>query len=148
VLLVAAQMAFGAKPAPHRELPGAAAMLGTGGIIGMVSAIVGIGGGSLTVPFLTWCNVTMHQAVGTSAAVGLPIAVSGTVGFIANGWNQAELPPWSLGYVYLPALVSVAAASMLFAPLGARLAHALPTDILKRVFAGFLTLVGINMLMG
>jgi len=147
VLLVAAQMAFGAKPAPHRGLPGAPGMWLTGGVIGGVSAIVGIGGGSLTVPFLTWCNTAMRQAVATSAACGLPIAVAGALGFIVTGLNAAHLPAWSLGYVYGPALVGVAAASMVSAPLGAKLAHTLPTETLKKVFAVFLTLVGTQMLL-
>lgn len=148
VLVVAAQMAFGAKPAPHRELPGAPGMLATGGVIGAVSAIVGIGGGSLTVPFLTWCNTPMRQAVATSAACGLPIALAGTIGFIVTGLNAAELPAWSLGYVYGPALVGVAFASMLSAPLGAKLAHTLPAEVLKKVFAVFLMLIGVKMLLG
>ena len=147
VLLVAAQMAFGAKPAPHRGLPGAPGMWLTGGVIGGVSAIVGIGGGSLTVPFLTWCNTAMRQAVATSAACGLPIAVAGALGFIVTGLNAAHLPAWSLGYVYGPALVGVAAASMVSAPLGAKLAHTLPTETLKKVFAVFLTVVGTQMLL-
>jgi hypothetical protein len=148
VLVVAAQMAFGAKPAPHRELPGAPGMLATGGVIGAVSAIVGIGGGSLTVPFLTWCNTAMRQAVATSAACGLPIALAGAIGFIVTGLNAAELPAWSLGYVYGPALVGVAFASMLSAPLGAKLAHTLPAEVLKKVFAVFLMLIGVKMLLG
>ncbi len=147
VLAVAAQMAFGAKPAPHRGLPGATGMMAAGGVIGGLSAIVGIGGGSLTVPFLTWCNTAMRQAVATSAACGLPIALAGSVGYIFAGLHSADLPAWSLGYVYGPALVGVAAASMLSAPLGAKLAHTLPTETLKKVFAVFLTLVGTKMLL-
>jgi uncharacterized membrane protein YfcA len=123
-------------------------MMATGGVIGGVSAIVGIGGGSLTVPFLTWCNTAMRQAVATSAACGLPIALAGSVGYIVAGLNSADLPAWSLGYVYGPALLGVAAASMLSAPLGAKLAHTLPTGTLKKVFAVFLTLVGTKMLLG
>ena len=148
VLVVAAQMAFGAKPAPHRELPGAPGMLATGGVIGAVSAVVGIGGGSLTVPFLTWCNTAMRPAVATSAACGLPIALAGAIGFIVTGLNAADRPAWSLGYVYGPALAGVAFASMLLAPLGAKLAHTLPTAALKKIFAIFLTLVGTKMLLG
>lgn len=147
VLLVAAQIAFGAKPAPHRGLPGAPGLAAAGGIIGAVSAIVGIGGGSLTVPFLTWCNTSIRQSVATSAACGLPIALAGSVGFIATGLNATGLPTWSLGYVYGPALFGVAVASMFSAPLGAKLAHTLPTEILKKVFAVFLALVGAKMLL-
>jgi uncharacterized membrane protein YfcA len=148
VLLVAAQMGFAAKPAPHRDLPGTAGMLTAGGVIGFVSAIVGIGGGSLTVPFLNWCNTSIRHAVATSAACGLPIAIAGALGFVVNGWNRADLPSWSGGYVYGPALLGIAAASMLSAPWGARLAHTLPTEVLKKVFAGFLAIVGVKMLMG
>lgn len=148
VLLVAAQIAFGAKPAPHRGLPGTPGLLATGGVIGVVSAIVGIGGGSLTVPFLTWCNTSIRQSVATSAACGLPIALAGSMGFIAAGLNATDLPAWSLGYIYGPALIGVAAASMFSAPLGAKLAHTLPTEILKKVFAVFLALVGAKMLLG
>ena len=148
VLTVAAQMGFGAKPAPHRELPGTAGMLTAGGVIGAVSAIVGIGGGSLTVPFLTWCNTAIRQAVATSSACGLPIALAGALGFVVTGLNAAGRPDWSLGYVYGPALVGITLTSMLSAPLGAKLAHTLPTEMLKKVFAAFLTLVGVKMLLG
>jgi len=147
VLTVAAQMGFGAKPAPHRESPGAIGMAVAGGVIGAVSAIVGIGGGSLTVPFLTWCNTAMRQAVATSAACGLPIALAGALGFMVTGLNAASLPPWSLGYVYGPALLGITVTSMLSAPLGARWAHTLPTEILKKVFAVFLAVVGARMLL-
>ena len=148
VLTVAAQMGFGAKPAPHRELPGTAGMLTAGGVIGAVSAIVGIGGGSLTVPFLTWCNTAIRQAVATSSACGLPIALAGALGFVVTGLNAAGRPDWSLGYIYGPALVGITLTSMLSAPLGAKLAHTLPTEMLKKVFAAFLTLVGVKMLLG
>ena len=148
VLTVAAQMGFGAKPAPHRELPGTTGMLTAGGVIGAVSAIVGIGGGSLTVPFLTWCNIAIRQAVATSSACGLPIALAGALGFVVTGLNATGRPDWSLGYVYGPALVGITLTSMLSAPLGAKLAHTLPTDMLKKVFAVFLTLVGVKMLLG
>ena len=147
VLTVAAQMGFGAKPAPHRELPGTAGMLTAGGVIGAVSAIVGIGGGSLTVPFLTWCNIAIRQAVATSSACGLPIALAGALGFVVTGLNATGRPDWSLGYVYGPALVGITLTSMLSAPLGAKLAHTLPTEMLKKVFAAFLTLVGVKMLL-
>ncbi len=148
VLAMSAQMGFGAKPAPHRNLPETIGMIAVGGMIGTVSAIVGIGGGSLTVPFLTWCNVSIRQAVATSAACGLPIALAGSIGFVITGLNTANLPAWSLGYVYGPALVGIALVSMLSAPFGARLAHTLPTEMLKKVFAVFLALIGIKMLLG
>lgn len=147
-LLVALQMGLGAKPAPHRRLPGRSGMGLAGWIIGGVSAIVGIGGGSLTVPFLTWCRVGIHNAVATSSACGLPIALAGSLGFIITGWNETALPAYSSGYIYWPAMAGIATASVLFAPLGAKFAHALPADILKKFFAIFLALLGTRMLVG
>jgi uncharacterized membrane protein YfcA len=119
-----------------------AAGLGIGGI----SALVAIGGGSLSVPFMTWCNVKMQHAIGTSAAIGLPIALAGTFGYLVNGWGASATPPLTFGYIYLPALVLVSAVSMFFAPLGARLAHRLPVATLKKVFAGVLMLLCAKML--
>lgn len=131
----------GRRPAPHRELPGGA-VLGTSGIgIGAVSAIVGIGGGSLTAPLLMWCNVRAQEAVATAAACGLPLAAAGAAGFVVTGWQAAGLPAGAVGYVYFPALAGVAAASMLTAPLGVRLAHAVAADTLRRLFG--LALLGI-----
>ena len=114
--------------------------------IGAMSSLVAIGGGAFTVPFLTWCNVNVQKAIGTSAAVGFPIAIGGSLGYIYNGWGHAELPPWSLGFVYLPALAWMVPPSMLFAPLGAKLAHRLPVTTLKRIFAGLLVLLAVKML--
>lgn len=147
-LSVAAQMGFGLRPDAHRGIPGSGAMSTAGGLIGSVSAVVGIGGGTMTVPFLVWYNVKMQQAVATAAAVGLPIAVGGTAGFAWRGWGEVGLPEYSLGYIYLPALLGVVLTSVLFAPLGARIAHALPGVLLKRVFALFLTGLGLRMLFG
>jgi len=147
-LAVAAQMALEVSAAPHRQLPGRAGTGLAGMVIGSVSAIVGIGGGTLTVPFLTWCNVEMRQAVATSAACGLPIALSGAVAFVVTGWHDPALPPASSGYLHWPALFGIAITSVLFAPLGARLAHTLPVRTLRRFFALFLLLLGIRMLLG
>lgn len=147
-LLVAAQMGFSLLPEAHRDLPGRLGMGVAGSVIGGVSAIVGIGGGTLTVPFLLWCGVAMRQAVATSAACGLPIAVAGAVAFAWTGSGNAALPEQSLGYLYLPALLGVAASSILFAPAGAWLAHSLPTAVLKRFFAVFLAVLGGKMLLG
>ena len=143
---VAAQMLLNIKPKASRQVPGTAGMFGAGSVIGGVSALVGIGGGTLSVPFLTWCNVQLHTCIGTSAAIGFPIAVAGTLGYVTNGWGVENLPPYSLGYVSLPALVSIAIMSVLTAPLGVRLAHSLPVDKLKRVFAVILFVVGTKML--
>lgn len=144
---VAAQMLLDIRPAPSRSLPGSGGMFGAGNVIGGVSSLVGIGGGSLSVPFLVWCNLPMHNAVGTSAAIGFPIAVAGAAGYIVNGLGNSALPEWSLGFVYLPALVGIAAASVLTAPLGARLAHSLPVARLKKAFAILLLIMGTRMLL-
>ena len=146
-LLVAVQMAMNIKPAPQRQLPTplATGLVGTG--IGTVSAIVGIGGGTLTVPFLVWCNISMRKAVATSAACGLPIALTGTLAYTLTGLNETGLPEGALGYIYWPALIGIVVTSMLFAPIGARLAHRLPVTVLKKVFAGLLMVLGIRMLL-
>ena len=146
VCLVALQMGMNLKPRPTRQLPGPWGIGGVGIGIGTLSSLVAIGGGALTVPFLTWCNVRIQQAIGTSAAVGLPIALGGTAGYIFNGWHAAGLPAGSLGYVYLPAVAVLVAGSMVTAPLGARLAHRLPVATLKRIFAGLLVLLAGKML--
>lgn len=147
-LLVALQLGFSLVPEAHRPLPGAAGMTLAGAVIGGVSAVVGIGGGSLSVPFLLWCGVALRQAVATSAACGLPIALAGAAAFAWTGSGNAALPAQAWGYLYLPALAGVAASSILFAPLGARLAHTLSTARLKRFFALFLAAVGIRLLLG
>ncbi|MQY51419.1 TSUP family transporter [Rhodocyclus tenuis] len=146
VCFVAVQMLLNFKPKPSRELPGKLGLFGVGTGIGGVSALVAIGGGALTVPFLSWCNVRVHNAIGTSSAVGLPIAIGASLGYIFNGWGHPGLPQWSLGFVYLPALACLAGASVLVAPIGARLAHRLPVATLKRVFAVLLVLLAAKML--
>lgn len=148
IAYVALQMMLNIKPKPHRELPGVLGMNAVGLGIGGVSALVAIGGGSLSVPFMTWCNVKAHNAIGTSAAIGLPIAVAGTFGYLINGWGHSGLPPMTLGFVYLPALVLVTVVSTLVAPVGAKLAHRLPVPTLKRVFSGVLVLLVAKMLWG
>jgi len=145
-LFVALQMAFNIKAHAVRTLPKITGMLAAGTGIGVISSIVGIGGGTLTVPFLSWCNVKMQEAVATSAACGLPIAVAGCVGFIFTGWNEFTLPENSLGYVYWPAFLSIVIASMFVAPLGAWLAHRLSAAKLKRFFSLVLLMLGLNML--
>jgi hypothetical protein len=147
-LAVSLQMGLDIKPPAHRQLPEAPGMTLAGALIGMVSAIVGIGGGSMTVPFLTWCNIKVREAVATSAACGLPIALAGALGFIVTGWRHEALPDYTTGFVYWPAFSGIVATSMLFAGVGAKLAHSLPTATLKRVFAVFLLAVGLLLLFG
>lgn len=121
-------------PAAPRALPGAGGMLAMGGLIGGVSALVGAGGGFLTVPFLTGRQVQIRNAVATSAACGFPIALAGAMGYIWAG-RHLSLAPGTLGYIYVPGLLCLAAASMSTAPIGARLAHTMPTGRLRRIFA-------------
>ncbi|HLU69721.1 MAG TPA: sulfite exporter TauE/SafE family protein [Fibrobacteria bacterium] len=133
-------------PKASRTLPPPVALAGAGAGIGGVSALVAIGGGSLTVPFLAWCNVRLQTAIGTSAAVGLPIAFMGALGYVLNGLGVTGLPAGTLGYVYWPAAVGMALASSLTAPLGARLAHRLPVLALKRMFAVLVLALALHML--
>jgi len=146
IYYVAAQMLLNIKPKPSRQLPGAAGLFAAGGVIGGVSSLVGIGGGTLSVPFMTWCNVKLHQAIGTSAAIGFPIAAAGALGFVLNGLMAQNLPEYSWGFVYLPALAGLVVASVLTAPLGAKLAHRLPVAKLKKIFAALLLVLGTRML--
>jgi uncharacterized membrane protein YfcA len=131
----ATQMLLNRKPVAARHLPGSAGMFAAGGAIGVLSGLVGAGGGFISVPFMGWCNVQIRNAVATSAALGFPIALAGTLSNVAAGWGAPGLPSYSLGFIYLPALLVLATASMTMAPLGARLAHRLPVLYLKRVFA-------------
>ena len=124
-----------AKPKPSRALPGPLGMLGTGSALGLLSSMVGAGGAFISVPFMTACNVRIHNAVATSAALGLPIAAAGTVGYLLAGSRVSDLPPYTIGYVNLPALFAIASASVIAAPAGARMAHRWPVARLRRAFA-------------
>lgn len=146
LLAVAAQMVWKVRPAPHHETPGPWVMSGAGAVIGFVSGVVGIGGGTMTVPFLTRCNVPLRQAIAVSAACGFPIAVAGAAGFVMFG-SGADLPGGS-GYVYWPAFAGVAIASVILSPAGATLAHHLPVDTLRRIFAVLAAAVAMRMLVG
>lgn len=145
-IAVALQLAFGGAPAAHRRLPGAAGMTAAGGVIGAVSALLGIGGGTLTTPYLAWHGIDIRRAVGTSATVGLPIALAGAAGFLVTGQAAAWQPGHNTGYIVWPAVATIAFTSVLLAPLGARLAHHLPRARLRQVFALFLLVVGARML--
>lgn len=133
--LTAVQMLLDRKPEPTRQMPGLLGQSAVGGLIGLVSGLVGAGGAFLSVPFMTWCNVPIRQAVGTSAALGFPIALANTVGYLVAGRSLPPSLPGAIGYLYLPALAVVAAASMTLAPLGARVAHRTDVARLKRVFS-------------
>lgn len=147
-LLVAIKMWRNSQPNAQRQLPGRLGMGFSGAIIGTISGLAGIGGGTLTVPFLVWCNVTMQRAVATAAAGGVPIAIFGTIGYIITGWDAQLSLPSHTGFIYWPAVLGIVATSVVCAPLGARLAHRLPAGTLKRCFAGLLAGLGIIMLWG
>ena len=135
VAFSATQMLLDRKPAPTRQMPGTVGSLGAGSVIGFISGLVGAGGGFISVPFMGWCNVAMHNAVATSAALGFPIALANTVGYVIGGWSMASPLPGAVGYLWLPGLALIAAASVTTAPFGARTAHALNVKQLKKVFA-------------
>lgn len=141
---VSVQMAWGPIGA-GRQLPGPAGLSAVSASVGTISAMMGIGGGALNVPFMSWCGVPVKQAIATAAAIGFPLAVASSLGFVLTGLDEPALPPHSLGYINLPAFAGVVGTSILFAPLGARLAHRLPDRLLKRTFAVFLFILALRM---
>lgn len=147
LLLIAVQMALG-NPAWRiaDDLPTGAARAGIAGGIGLLSAMMGVGGGAFGVTVMTLCGRPIHQAVATASGFGAAIALPAALGYIISGWGHVGLPPWSLGYVSVPGFVVLAILTAITAPIGARLAHRLPVLILRRAFALFLALVALNML--
>ena len=143
----ATQMILDRKPKPTRTLPGGWGMFGMGNVIGLLSSVVGAGGAFVSVPFMTWCNVKIHQAVATSSALGFPIALAGTLGYIWAGRGLPDMPPGAFGYLYLPGLLVIATTSILTAPLGARTAHRMDIRPLKRAFGVVLYLLAAYFLM-
>lgn len=141
-VLAGLKMALNVQPSTVAQLPGKTGLIAAGGIIGSISAVFGIGGGTLTVPFLTWCRVPVQQAVATSAACGFPIALVGALTNVQEGWQDPLLPAWSTGYLYWPAILGIVPTSLAFAILGSRLAHRLPAAGLKRIFSLLLLIVG------
>jgi uncharacterized membrane protein YfcA len=140
---VAALRMLGTRaPRATHPLPGKPAMFGVGAVIGIVAGMVGTGGAFLAVPFMTRSDITMHTAVATSAAIGWPVALASAIGFVFAGWRVDGLPAGSVGYVYLPALAGIVVMSMLLAPLGARVAHAMPVARLRAAFALLLFVLG------
>jgi uncharacterized membrane protein YfcA len=143
--LSATQMLLQKKGDIVRELPNATGMIAMGGLIGMLAGLLGAGGAFVSVPFMTRCNVKIHHAVATSAALGFPIALTGTLSNVYYGWNTPGLPPGSLGFIYLPALLVISLASVSTAPLGARTAHKMEVKSLRKVFAVLLYLLAAYM---
>jgi uncharacterized protein len=147
IYIAATNMLLDRKPKASRQPPGFAGMFVFGFVVSAVSAFTAIGGAFMTVPFMLWCNVPLLQAIGTAAMIGFPIALSGTIGFIATGLRESGLPPYSVGFVYLPALGGIVVSSMLMAPVGAAAAHRLPTLWLKRIFAVLFYVMATRMLL-
>ncbi len=145
VLVAATQMLLGKKPKAARALPGAVPMFLIGLAIGVLSGLVSAGGTFLIMPVLLYCGISMHTAIGSGAAIGIPVTLVGTLGYIAAGWRVADLPEFHLGFVFLPALAALVAGSIFTAPMGARLTHRLPVATLKRIFALVMFLLATKM---
>ncbi|PSU46072.1 hypothetical protein C9J12_19630 [Photobacterium frigidiphilum] len=148
VLLLALQMLLSMRMTSQRPIPSSIACACSGGVIGVISSLAGIGGGSLTVPYLSWHGVEMRRAIGCASLSGAIIAVAGMVGFIFSGLNETALPPMSIGYVYLPALIGIVSTSVITTRYGAALVSRLPTMTLKKIFAVFLLFIGSKMFLG
>ena len=150
VLYMAFRIWFESHKLEHSsaKLPGMFGINIFGGIVGLKSGLLGVGGGVLTIPFLSKWGVPLRDAIAISNAVSFTVAVIGAISFIVNGLLVSGLPAWSTGYIYWPAWLPVAVVSMLVAPLGVKLAHYLSVKILKRIFAVFLLVVAVQMLKG
>lgn len=146
--IAATQMLLASQPAAARALPGKAPLFAAGGTIACVSSLVGCGGSSLAVPFMTWCSVPLRNAVGSAAAFSLPVALAGSAVYVLTGLGKTGLPPLALGYVHLPALAAIAIGSALAVPLGTAASHRLPVAVLKKCFALLLYAVAGRMLAG
>jgi uncharacterized membrane protein YfcA len=142
----ATQMLLDRKPRASRQMPGVAGQAAVGAGIGALASLVGAGGAFMSVPFMVWCNVPIQQAAGTSAALGFPVALAATAGYVIGGWSLAPALPGTVGYLYLPALAVIALASVFAAPWGARVAHAMDTRQYRRLFA--VLLYGVAFYMG
>lgn len=133
--VAATQMLFGYKAPATRRLPGMSGLSALGAMMGVVSGLIGVGAATLAVPYLTWRSVSVRNAIGSSSALALPIAFAGAAGYMATGWEHPDLPAFTIGFVHIPALVCVVAASVLAAPIGAVVSHHLPTTLLRGLFA-------------
>jgi uncharacterized membrane protein YfcA len=145
VVYSAVNMMLDLKPKPTRQLPGPVGLQFGAGLVGVASALVGAGGGFLSIPLMSFCNVPMRQCVATSSALGLPIAIAGTIGFLISGWDKDHLPAYSLGYLYLPALIGIVIGTFVTVPIGAKMAHTIPVPKLKKVFAVILAIMAVKM---
>jgi uncharacterized membrane protein YfcA len=144
---LSSQIFLDKKPKPSRELAGNTGLFIAGSGIGAISALVSIGGGALTVPFLTWQNIEIKKAIGTSAAIGFPISIAGTIGYLVNGWGNTLPGEYTFGFVYLPAALLISTTSFFTAPYGAKVSHKLPVSILKKIFGVLLFGLSIKMLL-
>lgn len=140
------QMFMNIKPKPSRNLPGTPGLFAAGSVIGSISALVSIGGGTLTVPYLSWHNIDVKKAIGTSAAIGLPISVAGSIGYLVNGLSADLQIDYVFGFIYLPGVILISMMSYFMAPVGAHVAHRLPVPVLKKVFAVLLLGLAIKMI--
>ncbi|MEO7742687.1 MAG: sulfite exporter TauE/SafE family protein [Usitatibacter sp.] len=140
--LIIVQLAFNVRPRASRRLPGPAGMTAVAIVIGVTSSLFGGGAAAVGVPFLTWCGMTIHRAIGTVSALGFPVAIFGAISYAVAGQGAGGMPSWSVGFVYLPAFAGISVASVLVAPYGARLAHKLKGPTLRRIFAVFLIAIG------
>jgi uncharacterized membrane protein YfcA len=142
----AVQILLGRKPTATRTLPNPAPLFAVGAVIGAISGLVSAGGSFLSMPFLMLCGVPVRTAIATAAAMGIPIGMIGTIGYIGTGWNVPNLPSWSLGFVHVAALLPLVATSMFTAPYGARAAHRMPVATLRKIFACSLFLLATKMI--
>jgi len=141
----ATQMLLDKKPKPSRQMPSVWGQSVVGSVIGLVSGLVGAGGAFMSVPFMTWCNVPLRHAVGTSAALGFPIALVNALGYVVSGWSVTDTPPHSFGFVWLPGFFTICVCTVFTAPMGARFAQRLPVAKLKRGFALLLYVLACTM---
>ncbi len=146
MVAVAVQMIFGFKPKTHAsDKIKTVELLPVGFVIGFLSALIAIGGGSLTVPYLSWHRINIKKAIATAASIGLPLAMAGCFVFIIKGIGQVHLPDQVLGYVYWPATLAITAGSLITTSYGAHLTHRLPIPLLKRLFAGLIVVLALRM---
>jgi uncharacterized membrane protein YfcA len=148
LLLNGMRMVLNPKTKPHRQLPSALPLTLTGGVFGALSTLIGIGGGTITVPYMIWHNIPMTKAIALGSACGLPIAIFGVIGFIIIGSHAENLPAYNIGYINIPAFLGISISSLFSATLGVHLSHKVPTSILKKVFSVILIVVGVKMLLG